>query len=169
MGQAERASLPVGGLQVIDVEAGPLNAAELVGWRLGHAHLAGFVTRLAPDDRDRLLAEARGSRRTPSSIAEAGASHPLEPSSGLTAEGLAPRPGAGGQGAGQAIGLAPPGVDPEVAGQLPGDPPGLRRGEPGQSVDEVRAGGGRVALTVQCPRTEPPTLGPAWRSAVSRA
>ena len=59
VGQAERASLPVGGLQVIDVEAGPLNAAELVGWRLGHAHLAGFVTRLAPDDRDRLLAEAK--------------------------------------------------------------------------------------------------------------
>ncbi len=59
LGQAERASLPVSGFQVIDVEAGPLNAAELVGWRLGHAHLAGFVSRLAPDDRHRLLAEAR--------------------------------------------------------------------------------------------------------------
>ncbi len=58
LAQAERALLPVSELQVIEVEAGPLTAAELVGWRLGHAHLAAFVTRLAPDGHHRLLADA---------------------------------------------------------------------------------------------------------------
>jgi ubiquinone/menaquinone biosynthesis C-methylase UbiE len=55
---AERAALPVTDLRVIEVEAGPLTPAELVAWRLGHAHLAGYVTQLAPDVRHQLVRHA---------------------------------------------------------------------------------------------------------------
>jgi ubiquinone/menaquinone biosynthesis C-methylase UbiE len=56
--QAERAGLPVSDVRVIDVEAGPLTPRELVGWRLGHAHVAGFVSGLGGDARHQLFREA---------------------------------------------------------------------------------------------------------------
>jgi demethylmenaquinone methyltransferase/2-methoxy-6-polyprenyl-1,4-benzoquinol methylase len=56
--QAARAGLPAPGIRVIEVEAGPLTPRELVGWRLGHAHLAGFFIALSEESRDELLHEA---------------------------------------------------------------------------------------------------------------
>ncbi len=56
--QADRAGLPVSDIRVVEVEAGPLASGELVGWRLGHAHLAGFFTALGGDARDALFHEA---------------------------------------------------------------------------------------------------------------
>ncbi len=50
--------MPVTDLRVLEVDAGPLSPRELVGWRLGHAHMAGFVTRLAIGDRRRLVSQA---------------------------------------------------------------------------------------------------------------
>jgi ubiquinone/menaquinone biosynthesis C-methylase UbiE len=58
--QAARAGLPVPGILVTEVEAGPLTPRELVGWRLGHAYLAGFFMALDEESRDELLDEAEG-------------------------------------------------------------------------------------------------------------
>lgn len=57
-GQAQRADLPVVDLAVVEVDAGPLTPSQLAAWRLGHAQLAGFVTRLARLDRLRLFRDA---------------------------------------------------------------------------------------------------------------
>ncbi len=56
--QAGKAGVPVSEIQTVAVDAGPLTPRELVGWRLGHAHMAEFLARLPVGDRRRLVVEA---------------------------------------------------------------------------------------------------------------
>jgi SAM-dependent methyltransferase len=58
LAEAVRAGLYAPEVRVLDVEAGPLSARELVLWRLGHAHMSGFVLGLSKSDREELMSEA---------------------------------------------------------------------------------------------------------------
>jgi SAM-dependent methyltransferase len=56
--QAAQAGLPRAQVSCIEVDAGLFSARELVYWRLGHAHMAGFAVSLAPADLSDLVTEA---------------------------------------------------------------------------------------------------------------
>jgi SAM-dependent methyltransferase len=55
--QAEKAGIPASEVRAFAVDAGRLTPGELVAWRLGHAHMAGYVTQLDLGDRNRLVSE----------------------------------------------------------------------------------------------------------------
>jgi len=56
--QARAAGLLRAHVERVEADTGPLTAADVVAWRLGHAHLAGFVRSLPSATRARLAAEA---------------------------------------------------------------------------------------------------------------
>jgi ubiquinone/menaquinone biosynthesis C-methylase UbiE len=56
--QARRAGLVVADVLNVRVDAGPVGAKELVLWRLGHAHMAAFTSKLNDRDLSRLMIEA---------------------------------------------------------------------------------------------------------------
>jgi SAM-dependent methyltransferase len=56
--QARRAGLTVADVLKVEVDAGPVGAKDLVLWRLGHAHMAAFASKLNDHDLGRLKSEA---------------------------------------------------------------------------------------------------------------
>jgi SAM-dependent methyltransferase len=58
--QAADAGLSGAEVRSVEADAGLFSAEELIGWRLGHAHMAGFASALPAADLRRFVAEAGG-------------------------------------------------------------------------------------------------------------